>query len=67
MMQSHKFAVGQKVAFRPDLGQLANRGEVFIVMRQMPEAAGLLQYQMKSELDGHAGWSGKARSATCEN
>jgi hypothetical protein len=54
MMQSHKFAVGQKVAFRPDHSQLANRGEVFVIMRQLPEAAGLLQYQIKSELDGHA-------------
>jgi hypothetical protein len=53
MMQPHKFAVGQKVAFRPDLGQLANRGEVFVIMRQLPEAAGLLQYQIKSETDGH--------------
>ena len=55
MMQSHKSAVGQKVAFRPDLGQLANRGEIFIVMRQLPEAAGLLQYQIKSEMDGRPG------------
>ena len=54
MMQPHKFSVGQKVAFRPDLGQLANRGEVFVVVRQLPEAAGLLQYQIKSETDGHA-------------
>ena len=53
-MPSHKFAVGQKVAFRPDLGQLANRGEVFVIERQLPEATGLLQYQIKSEMDGHA-------------
>ena len=42
-MPAHKFAVGQKVAFRPDLGQNAP-GAVFIVVRQLPEAAGLLQY-----------------------
>jgi hypothetical protein len=52
-MPSHKFAVGQKVAFRPDLGQDAKPGAVFIVERQLPEAAGLLQYQIKSEMDGH--------------
>jgi hypothetical protein len=54
MMQSHKFAVGQKVAFRPDLGQDAKPGAVFVVVRQLPEAAGLLQYEIKSERDGHA-------------
>jgi hypothetical protein len=27
---------------------------VFIVEGQLPEAAGLLQYQIKSEMDGHA-------------
>jgi len=53
-MQSHKFAVGQKVAFRPDLGQDAKPSDVFIVERLLPEAAGLLQYQIKSETDGHA-------------
>jgi hypothetical protein len=53
-MPAHKFAVGQKVAFRPDLGQDAKPGAVFIVVRQLPEAAGLLQYEIKSETDGHA-------------
>jgi len=53
-MQSHKFVVGQKVAFRPDLGQDAKPGAVFVVVRQLPEAAGLFQYQIKSEMDGHA-------------
>ena len=52
-MPAHRFAVGQKVAFRPDLGQDAKPGAVFVVERQLPEAAGLLQYQLKSELDGH--------------
>ena len=53
-MPAHKFTVGQKVAFRPDLGQDAKPGAVFIVERLLPEAAGLLQYQIKSEIDGHA-------------
>ena len=43
-MPAHKFAVGQKVAFRPDLGQNTKLGAVFIVGRQLPEATSLLQY-----------------------
>ena len=54
MMQLHKFPVGQKVAFRPDLGQDAKPGAVFVVFRQLPEAAGLLQDEIKGEMDGHA-------------
>ena len=54
MMQSHKFAISQKVVFRPDLGQLANRGEVFVIERQLPESEGVFQYEIKSEMDGHA-------------
>jgi hypothetical protein len=50
---AHKFVVGQKVAFRPEDGQLVNRREVFIVVRQLPETGGMFQYQIKSEIDGH--------------
>jgi hypothetical protein len=50
---AHKFVVGQKVAFRPEGGQLVNRREVFIVARQLPETSGMFQYQIKSEIDGH--------------
>jgi len=53
-MPAHKFVVGQKVAFRPEGGQLANRREVFIVVRQLPVTGGMFQYQIKSEIDGHA-------------
>jgi hypothetical protein len=53
-MSAHKFSVGQKVRFTPDMGQVARRGETFLIVRQLPEAGGLLQYQVKSELDGHA-------------
>ena len=49
----HKFVVGQRVAFRPENGQLVNRREVFIVVRQLPETGGMFQYQIKSEIDGH--------------
>ena len=52
-MPAHKFLVGQKIAFRPEEGQLANRREVFIVVRQLPETGGMFQYQIKSEMDGH--------------
>ena len=52
-MPAHKFVVVQKVAFRPDVGQSANRGEVFTVVRQLPETGGMFQYQIKSEIDGH--------------
>ena len=48
----HKFMVGQRVAFRPQNGQLVNRREVFIVVRQLPETGGMFQYQIKSEIDG---------------
>ena len=52
-MPAHKFSLGQKVRFSPDMGQLANRGEDFIVVRQLPESAGVRQYQIKSQVDGH--------------
>jgi hypothetical protein len=52
-MSAHKFAVGQKVAFRPEGAQLVNRREVVIVVRQLPETGGMFQYQIKSEIDGH--------------
>jgi hypothetical protein len=55
-MALHKFVVGQKVRFSPDLGQAgaAGRGETFTIVRLLPEAAGLLQYHISSDLDGHA-------------
>ena len=53
-MPTHKFVVGQKVRFAPEMGQVANRGEVFVIMRQLPETGGVPQYQIKSEMDGHA-------------
>jgi hypothetical protein len=53
-MPAHKFALGQKVSFWPDHDQSASRGETFIVVRQLPETAGLFQYQLQSEADGHS-------------
>lgn len=55
-MPAHKFAVGQAVRFSPDAGQTTTlgRGDSFTVVRPLPEAAGgLLQYQIKSRMDGH--------------
>jgi hypothetical protein len=52
-MPAHKFILGQKVTFQPEYGQNSNRGEVFTVIRQLPEADGAFQYQIKSERDGH--------------
>ena len=52
-MLTFKFTVGQKVRFSPDMGQLGNRGEDFVVLRHLPETGGVLQYQIKSEIDGH--------------
>jgi hypothetical protein len=53
-MPTHKFAVGQKVRFSPEMSQAANRGEVFVVVRPLPETGGVFQYEIKSETDGHA-------------
>jgi hypothetical protein len=53
-LPAHKFAVGQKVRFTPEMGQVANRGEIFVVARQMPETGGVFQYEIKSQSDGHA-------------
>ena len=52
-MPAHKYILGQKVTFQPEFGQSANRGEVFTVIRQLPEGDGALQYQIKSQRDGH--------------
>jgi hypothetical protein len=52
-MPGHKFAVGEVVQFSPDRGQDLKAGH-FEIIRLLPEAAGgLLQYKVKSQLDGH--------------
>ena len=60
-MPAHKFMVGQKVAFRPEERQFANRREVFIVVRQLPETGGMFQYQQ--ERDGRPRARGPGNSA----
>ena len=54
-MPAHKFILGQKVRYKPDIGQWANGGgETFTVVRLLPETDGILHYQVQSEMDGHA-------------
>jgi hypothetical protein len=52
-MSAHKFAIGQTVRFSPDRQQAsAVRGQ-FKVVRLLPETASVLQYRVKSQVDGH--------------
>ncbi|HVC54550.1 MAG TPA: hypothetical protein VND95_01260 [Stellaceae bacterium] len=52
-MAAHKFIIGQTVQFSPDRYQdSAGRGR-FKVVRLLPEAANVLQYRVKSLVDGH--------------
>ena len=54
-MATHRFAVGQTVRFSPDRGQerALRRGALFRIVRLLPEAGNVLQYHVKSEIDGH--------------
>jgi hypothetical protein len=53
-MATHKFAVGQTVRFSPDRDQEpATKGGLFKIVRLLPEAGGVIQYRVKSEIDGH--------------
>ena len=36
------------------MGQRGQRGETFVVVRQLPEAGRVPQYQIKREIDGYA-------------
>jgi hypothetical protein len=36
------------------MSQAANPGELFVVVRQLPESGGVFQYEIKSEIDGHS-------------
>ncbi len=52
-MATHKFVVGQTLHFSPGLsGDRKSRGR-YKVVRQLPETGGILQYRIKSEMDGH--------------
>ena len=52
-MTVHKFAVGQSVRFSPDRNQGVTVRGGFKVVRLLPGAASILQYRVKSQLDGH--------------
>ena len=53
-MATHKFAVGQTVKFSPPRDQEpATKGGLFKIVRLLPEAGGVLQYRVKSEIGGH--------------
>lgn len=52
-MPAHKSTVGQTVRFSPDRQlESAARGR-FKIVRLMPEAESVLQYRVKSQVDGH--------------
>jgi hypothetical protein len=52
-MSAHKFTIGQTVRFSPHRQQeSASRGR-FKVVRLMPETESVLQYRVKSQVDGH--------------
>ena len=53
MSPQHKFAIGQTVRFSPGLGQGSPGSGSFKIVRLLPEAASVLQYRVKSQLDGH--------------
>jgi hypothetical protein len=52
-MSAHKFAVGQTVRFSPDRNQEGTARGSFKIVRLLPEEASVLQYRVKSQLDGH--------------
>ena len=51
-MPAHKFTVGQKVRFTPDPGHVEGRSQSCIILRLLPEADSVPQYQVRSDLDG---------------
>jgi hypothetical protein len=52
-MSTHKFTVGQIVRFSPDRQQLSSGRGLFTVVSPLPEEAGVPQYRVKSQADGH--------------
>ena len=50
-MATHKFAVGQALYFSPGVGGESKKGR-YKVVRQLPETGNMLQYRIKSEMDG---------------
>jgi len=52
-MPAHKFTIGQVVHFSPDRQQESAARGRFKIVRLLPEAESVLQYRVKSQLDGH--------------
>jgi len=52
-MTAHKFAVGEAVSFSPDQGQAHTKGDLFEIVRLLPDAGDVLQYRIKSQANGH--------------
>ena len=52
-MQAHKFVVGQVVRFIPDRTEAlaTGRGGDVKIVRLLPEAAGVFQYRVQSQVD----------------
>jgi hypothetical protein len=51
-MATHKFAVGQALYFSPGIGGESKSKGRYKVVRQLPETGNILQYRIKSEMDG---------------
>lgn len=51
-MTAHKFSVGQALHFSPGLGIDSKSRGHYKVVRLLPEAGNMLQYRIKSEIDG---------------
>jgi hypothetical protein len=51
-MATHKFAVGQALHFSPGPGEDRKSKGRYKVVRQLPETGNVLQYRIKSEMDG---------------
>jgi hypothetical protein len=52
-MTKYKFAVGEAVSFSSEKGQEHTRGELFEIVRLLPEAGDAPQYRIKSQTNGH--------------
>lgn len=55
-MASHKFAVGQTIRFAPDRHERQQIGPAqsrFKIVQLLPETGNVLQYRVKSHMDGH--------------
>jgi hypothetical protein len=51
-MATHKFTVGQALYFLPALSEANKSKGGYKVVRQLPETGNMLQYRIKSEVDG---------------